>query len=134
MFGPSLVKCMKDMSEKHCDKILCEKTGKYKFQSVPVIEPATWKSVQKFNGMRLQLAWMEHSQAARLQWDHVTDLLREPDDAEKIPLTDLVKKFHDNGNRVGLARTHITGILVLTPEFLASLAKPKIYERSGPYK
>ena len=51
VFAPSLVKCIKDMSEEHCNQILCEKTGKYKFSSVPVIEPATRKSqaVQKFN-------------------------------------------------------------------------------------
>ena len=128
IFAPSLVKCIKDMSEKHCDQILCEKTGKYKFPSAPVIEPATWKSVQKFNAMRLQLAWVEHSQAARLQWEHVTDILCEPEDADKIPYTDLVKKFHDDGHRVGIARTHITGILIPTPQFLASLEKRKLYD------
>ena len=56
VFAPSLVKCMKDMSERHCDKILYEKTGKYKFQSVPTIEQATWKSVQK-SGASSWLGW-----------------------------------------------------------------------------
>ena len=93
-----------------------------------MIEPATWKSVQKFNVMRLQLAWVEHSQAARLQWEHVTDNLCEPEDADKIPYTDLVKKFHDNGHQVGIARTQIKGILIPTPQFLASLEKRKIYD------
>ena len=128
IFTPSLVKCIKDMSERHSDQILCEKTGQYKFPSVPVIDPATWKAVQKFNVMRLQLAWMEHSQAARHQWEHVTDLLCEPNDADKIPYTDLVKKFHDDGHRVSIARTHITGILIPTPQFLASLQKRKLFD------
>ena len=128
VFAPSLVKCVKDMSERHSDKLLNEKTGQYRFPSVPEIEPASWKSVQKFDVRRLQLAWMEHSKTARLQWEHVTNLLCEPEDAETAPYTDLVKKFHDNGHRVGIARTHITGILIPTPEFLVSLAKRKIYD------
>ncbi len=78
--------------------------------------------------MRLQLAWVEHSQAARLQWEHVTDILCEPEDADKITYTDLVKKFHDDGHHVGVARTQITGILIPTPQFLASLEKRKLYD------
>ncbi len=128
IFTPSLVKCIKDMSERHSDQLLCEKTGKYKFPSVPVIDPATWKAVQNFNVMRLQLAWMEHSAAGRLQWEHVTDLLCAPDGAEKIPYTDLVKKFHDKGHHVGIARTQLTGILIPTPQFLASLQKRKLFD------
>ena len=128
VFAPSLVKCIKDMSEKHSDKILCEKTGQYMFPSVPAIEPAIWKSVQKFNVIRLQLAWMEHSQVARLQWEHITDKLCEDDDADKIPYTDLVKRFHDNGNRVGIARTQISGLLLPTHQFLHDLGKRSIYD------
>jgi hypothetical protein len=128
IFAPSLVKCIRDMSEKHCDQIVCEKTGKYKFPSVPVIEPATWKAVQKFNALRLQLAWVEHAKAARLQWEHVTDNLCEPDDAEQITYTDLVKKFHDKGYHVGIARTSLTGILIPTPQFIASLQKRKLFD------
>ena len=40
VFAPSLVKCVKDMSEKHSDTLLNEKTGQYRFPSVPEIEPA----------------------------------------------------------------------------------------------
>jgi hypothetical protein len=74
------------------------------------------------------MAWMEHSLAARHQWEHVTDLLCGPDDANKILYTDLVKKFHDDGHRVSIARTHITGIFIPTQQFLASLEKRKIYD------
>ena len=116
------------MSEKHACKILSEDTWKHRFPSMPMVTPAVWKTVQKFNMQRLQLAWVEHSQAMRYQWEHVTDLLCEPDDADKISFTDLVKKFHDDGHEMGMARTKSDGILVPTAEFIKSLVRRKIYD------
>jgi hypothetical protein len=126
VFAPSLVKDMSDMSENHACKILGADTGMHKFPCLPCIKPAVWKSVQKFNVQRLQLSWVEHSQAMHYQWELVTDLLCEPDDADKMIFTDLVilvKKFHDDGHQVDMARTNITGIIIPTVEFVASLAR-----------
>ena len=128
VFAPSLVKHMSDMSEKHAEKILDEETGTHMFPSKPSISPAVWKAVQKLEMQRFQLAWVEHSQAMRYQWEHVTNLLREPDDADKISFTDLVKKFHDDRHEMGMARTNLTGILVPTAEFIKSLLRRKIYD------
>ena len=128
VFAPSLVKHMSDMSEKHAYKILGKDTGMHMFPCLPCIKPAVWKSVQKFNVQRLQLSWVEHSQAMRYQWEHATDLLCEPDDADEMVFTDLVKKFHDDGHQVDMARTNITGIIIPTVEFVASLVRRNIYD------
>ena len=98
------------------------------FRSLPLIKPAVRKSVQKFNVQRLQLGWVEHNAAMRFQWEHVTDLLCAPDDADTISYTDLVKKFHDDSHKVQIARTSITGILIPTDEFISSLVRRKIYD------
>ena len=119
---------MSDMSEKHAEKILDEETGTHMFPSKPSISPAVWKAVQKLEMQRLQLAWVEHSQAMRYQWEHVTDLLCAPDDADKMSFTDLVKKFHDDGRQMDMARTSITGIIMPTVEFVASLVRRNIYD------
>ena len=62
------------------------------------------------------------------QWEHVTNLLCEPDDADKISFTNLVKKFHDDGHQVDMSRTCITCIIIPTIEFVASLLRRNIYD------
>ena len=91
------------------------------FPSLPKISPAMWKSVQQFNPLRLQLAYVEHSQATRFQWDHVTDILCAPDDVDDVPFTDLVKRFHDARHPLiplHIELTSITRILIPTDEFI----------------
>ena len=66
VFAPSMVKHMSDMSERHACKMLDATTGTHMFRSLPLIKPAVWKSVQKFNVQRLQLSWVEHDAATRL--------------------------------------------------------------------
>jgi hypothetical protein len=128
VFAPSLVKHMSDMSERHACKMLDATTGTHMFRSLPLIKPAVWKSVQKFNVQRLQLSWVENDAGTRFQWEHITDLLCAPDDADKMSFTDLVKKFHDDGHKVDIARTNITCIIIPTVEFVASLVRMNIYD------
>ena len=52
VFAPSLVKHMSDRSERHACKMLDATTGTHMFRSLPLIKPAVWKSVQKFNVQR----------------------------------------------------------------------------------
>jgi hypothetical protein len=126
---PSLVKHVKDMSEKHSDKVLCEETGIYLFPVLPTITASSWNDVQKFSVHRLQLAWVEQSAFVRFQpeWKHATDNLCEPEDAEKLSDTDLIKKFRDNGHSVDIACSNLKGIIMQTVNFIKQLERSKVF-------
>jgi hypothetical protein len=67
-FTPSLIKYVADTSGKHADKILNKKTGVHEFGSLPFISAGLWKAVQDFNMLRIRLAYVEHSQEYRNEW------------------------------------------------------------------
>jgi hypothetical protein len=128
VFAPSLIEYVGDTSGKHADKILCQKTGVHEFDTVPVITAEMWKEVQDFNMLRIRLAYVEYSQAFRIQWQHEADFFTSKGKGEDDCVKSFVEKlteFRAAGQEVAMARTSVEGIIMPTERLITILTKKK---------
>ena len=128
VFTPSLIKYVGDTSDKHADKILCQKTGVHEFDTVPVITAKMRKAVQDFNMLRIRLAYVEHSQVFRIEWQHAADFFTNEGKGEDEGVKSFVEKLTEvraAGFEVGMARTRVEGIIMPTQRLITILTKKK---------
>ena len=125
-FSPSLIKYVGDTSGKHADKILGKKTGKHEFDAVPVITAELWKAVQDFNMLRIRLAYVEHSNVYRIEWQHAADFFtnegKDQDDGVKS-FVEKLNEFRAAGRKIGLARTRVEGFIMPTERLITILTR-----------
>jgi hypothetical protein len=127
-FTPSMIKYVGDTSGKHADKILDKKTGMREFDAVPVITAELWKAVQDFNMLRIRLAYVEHSNVYRIEWQHAADFFTNEGKDEDDGVKSFVEKLHefrDAGRVIRLARTRVEGINMPTERHVTILTKKK---------
>ena len=121
IFAPSLVKYVRDTSEKHADKVLDSKSGIHKFPSVPTITTELWNAVQKFDVARLALSTVDGCISSQEQWDHEIYFFHPPDQeieesqeasASPLSITQKISDYRAAGRKIGLARSAILGVLM----------------------
>ena len=131
VFVPNLIKYVRDLSEKHADKILNPITGRHSFPSNPLISPKLWNLVQKFDPMRLALSYVEGSVETQGAWDHEIRFFMPSDcefeeSAESLAsprrITELLASFH-NTRKLGVARRQFSGIIMPSDKFLAHVRR-----------
>ena len=87
VFAPSLCTYVSNISERHADDILDERSGRHLFPSIPTISPAMWKAVQEMDVRRILLCYVEQSAAARQIWLRVADGISDMGDMD-TPVTE----------------------------------------------
>jgi hypothetical protein len=116
IFAPSLTQYISDNSKRHADKILLP-TGAHRFPMLPTISTSLWVKVQKFDLMRLLLSTSTRSKIVQRQWLDELDYFHEADTEGKM-CTDVIKKVHEAGNRMHVARSTLEAIIMPTNKMI----------------
>ena len=122
VFAPSLCTYVSNISERHADDILDERSGRHLFPSIPTISPAMWKAVQEMDVRRILLCYVEQSAAARQMWFRVADGISEMGDMD-TPVTEKIRMWHAQGGKVELRLTLTVGFIMPTGELIRHLER-----------
>ena len=132
VFIPSLKKYVADLSEKHACKVLNQTTDKHMFQSLPSISTKMWNLVQKFDVSLLMLSRIEGGEAVAEQWSRALKFFEQAvfesvasrdDMQEPASITELIRDFYARGNKVGIARSSIIGLLMPDAQLVSHLRR-----------
>ena len=140
VYGPCMVKYVKDTSTAHAAKILDRETGMHIFPSIPKISTSLWRAAQEFDVTRLILCSIEGNAASRTQWEHEMQFfypqdLEQSAEAKLSPpsITQLLKLYHDGGRSIQVTRRDVIGVVMPTEGILAHLRKKyKLQEFTQP--
>ncbi len=78
--------------------------------------------------LRIRLAYVEHSQEFRIEWQHATDFFTNEGKGEDDGVKSFVEKlteFRADGREVGVARTIVEGIIMPTERLITILTQKK---------
>ena len=126
VFAPSLLKYVKDASEKHADKMVDPKTGRGVFPVLPEADAALWKEVQQFDMLRIRLAYVEGNKTMRQAWQYSADFFNNEDaegEGETKSFIEKLTLFRATGQSFDIARTRMTGIIMPTETLLKTLIR-----------
>ena len=124
-FVPSVLTYMGDLSVRHASKIFNAEMNEYIFRNIPVLTPEMYTALQETDVRVLQLSYMEGDAASRKKFGRKI-IKMDAIAAEASALTPLMEKirmWQVSGNKIDIARTKCTSIIMPTSRIVRMLER-----------